>query len=226
MAKATYYPYTLTAPAILIFPNLDQPKRAKRGGREVGEPRYGGSFILDPAGQDFTAIRALWNKMCKEKWPNADTAFLKALKLPRTIGEEEIDKAKKNNKDAGREDNLKLFEAMAGHVVIKAASNLSNQPSLSVLESKKIVPCREVTAQLVKNKFYAGARVYAEFSFTAYDRIEDSGKDGIACYLNQVLSTGEGERFFVGGARSAQEAFAGVVGHQTDENPLDDDIPF
>ena len=65
-------------------------------------------------------------------------------------------------------------------------------------------------------------------NFVAYDKTRPDDKDGVTAYLNVVVFVARGPRI---AGRNAAEAFRGIKGQSSDEDPtggvdLDDEISF
>ena len=208
--------FNLTKPVIMTFPNLFKARVFKgKGGKELGEPKFDASFVLEPDADDLKAMKALCVKIAKANRPSAD---LKSMAFPFKSGDKLAEKAAEKGKKN---------EVVKGKVVLSARSKY--QPRLSGFENGKIVDYDDETAiARAKGKFFPGALVYAQFNFVWYDEV-GQGPAGVNAYLNMVLSTGKGDR--LGGGRPAAEVFSGYVGNISNDDPtagqtVDDEIPF
>ncbi len=207
--------FNLTKPLTLTFPNLFKARPFKRNGKEIGEPKFDGSFLLDADSDDLKAMKALCVKIARAARPSAD---LKTLAFPFKSGDKLADKAKEKGKDN---------EVSRGKVVIAARSKY--QPKLAVFEAGKILDLEDETMiARFKSRFYPGVLCYAQFNFVWYDEV-GNGQAGVNAYLNMVLSTGKGTR--LGANRSAASVFSGYVGNVSEVDPtagqtMDDEIPF
>lgn len=235
----------LTTPVVLAFPNLFEAKKFKgKGGKEQGEPKFGASFALEPEHADTTAIKALAMRVAKAKWPGRDVA---AESRPRKVKDEDGNESvlparfafpfKSGDKlcmgrvaklvEKGKADDGK-GDFQKGKVMIKVSSKF--QPRLAVIAGGKIVDLD--TPELItlhKGKFFFGAEVLLQVNVVAYDKVGETGSDGVTIYPNLILATGKGTR--LNGGTSAAEVFKGYAGHVSAEDPgnnadMDDDIPF
>lgn len=211
--------YTLTAPVVSTFPNLFEAKQfVGKNGKPNGDPKYSINLLNDADSADLHAMKAVAKAVAKAKWPNRK---LSELIFPFSSGDEAADKRKAAGKDDG--------EYSRGKVILTARSKY--QPLLGLIAGGKIVELSTDDLKAMhKDKFYSGVQVFAVLNFVAYDG-PGNNPDGVTAYLQQVLSTGKGERIG-GGQRSIAETFKGYVGQISDKNPLaggeddGDEIPF
>lgn len=204
--------YSLQSPGTLTFSNLFDPRPVGKKGSAKGDPKYDATVAIDPDGADAKAIKALCVALAKEKWPGRDiSADYKSgeLRMPWHDGDKLAAKAEKNGK---KQDFHK------GFLVIVARSK--DEPTLSVLRDGQPVDLEGLQRAGAKSKFYPGVQCGANLYFQAYDAVGDDGKDGVAVYLNGVLSTGRGERV-MGGHRDPAQVYSGFIGMDTDEGALD-----
>lgn len=229
--------YKTVAPVVMAFPSVIQARAFKRDGKEKGEPKFGGTFVFDPAGDDAKAMKALVVSLSRAKWPGLDIgAALKAgtFASPFKSGDKEIEKKKANLAKFGKTYNGDA-DYMAGKLVLKASSKY--RPGLAILQPSevagqigKIIDLNDTTIAVHASKFYFGVHVLALFKFVPYDAVGDNGKDGCTAYLQTVVSLNTGKK--LSNAATAEETFHGYVGHSTPEDPtagdnaLDDEIPF
>jgi Protein of unknown function (DUF2815) len=206
--------YNTTVPAIMVFPATHEPKQYMKDGKAKGEPKYGGTFVFDPASPDIKGMKAKIASVARARWPGID---LSEIKLPLLKGDTLADKRKAK---AGKDD----ADFMRGKIVMKA--NSKYPPGLATVEGGKIVDHETDVARVAaKGKFYGGVETLIQVNFVAYE--SDDDKKGVSAYLNTILSTGKGAK--IGGARpSASQSFSGYVGTYSAENPMtdDDEIAF
>lgn len=230
MAETVESFYQVNTPALLAFPHVLDPAPFKgANGKPKGDPKYSATFPMKADHPDIAGLKSKVIEVAKAKWPGRDIiAAAKAgdLKLPFTSGdkmlEKRMTKIKADGKDYdGRSDFLK------GTIVFKAKSDYP--PSLGVVVNKAIVEVTPDNKAVHRGVFYFGTDCLFRLNFRAYDGV-DGGKDGVTAYLDMVLSLNRGPR--LSGQRTATEAFKGVVGNLSAEDPtagaaeLDDEIPF
>lgn len=215
--------FQLTTPILMSFPQLLEPQKVKRGGKETGEAKYSANFEFDTTDEAqaecLKALKSEMARVAKAKWPGVD---LSTLKFPLSNGDKLADKAKAKTPPRDREWSR-------GKTVLVARSKF--QPNTSVILNGKPVDLDEDTLKANKKAFYTGVMALAEVNIVAYDAIEDGDKAGITCYLQAVLSLNKGKRL-TGSAKPASETFRGYIGTASAEDPtvgaddLDDEIPF
>lgn len=196
--------FASTAPAVLIHPALFEARAFKRNGKDVGEPKFSGAFVLAADHPDVAALKAKALGVARAKWPGIDP---NSLAWPWVKGEVSADKAKAKNKNA---------EYARGKIVLTARSKFP--PRLGGLEDGRIVDYEtEAARALAKPKFYFGTEALFEVNFVAYDAIRDGERNGVNAYLNQVVTLNRGER--LAGGPSPSETFKGYAGSSTAEDP-------
>lgn len=193
------------------YMNVFDPKPFKKNGKEVGDPKYGLTLMMEPIYAGLPALKAKLAEAAKSKWP---TRAMSELTFPLTTGDKAADKAKVKGKNR---------DFMRGHVVLTARSKYP--PILSVLENGKIITLEsDALKAKYKSKFYSGCFVAASVNLVPYEG--DDGEDGVTAYLQSVLWVKDGERL---GGRDQAEVFKSYMGTTTSDNPLADDdeeIPF
>jgi len=208
--------FTFTHPAIMAHPTLITPRafKNKKTGKELGEAKFGASFVLDRDHPDLAPFKAL----CVEVARSAGANPKEVAKWPFKSGTKLADDRKAVCEAAGKTPD---GEYQRDKAVIAGRSKFP--PSLAFLEGKRIVELDNETA--IKNnagKFYFGVLALPRLAlvFTDID-----GKKQVSAYLNMVLSLNKGQR--LGATRSAAEVFKGYAGQVSDIDPTDDDdIPF
>lgn len=196
--------YNLTAPVIMTFPNLHEPKAFGPKGKETGEKKFSANFIFEPTSKDVIAMKALAKQVAAAKWPGRDLA---ELCFPFTDGTKLADNAKANKKNA---------EFNRGNIVLAARSQFA--PRLSGIENGVAVDYEGDARTAAKGKFYAGVQVLAQFNFVAYKGV-GRNPDGVTAYLNMVFTTGKGER--IGGGAPAAQVFSAYMGQASNADPLE-----
>lgn len=215
MSDKTESRFALTMPVVMAHPHLFEAQSFQRDGKAKGEPKFGTNLVFPNDSTDLKAIKTLAAQVARAKWP---TRAFTEIKWPFSSGDKLADARKAK---AGKDDGA----YQRGHVVINAKSKY--RPKLGVIEGGRIIDL-ETEEQIAKFKarFYFGALVFAELNLVAYDG--GSNPDGVTAYLNQVLSTGKGEKLASGGS-STSETFKAYIGSVSGADPtqgLDDEIPF
>lgn len=173
-----------------LFPSLFEPRRVKRGGKEIGEPIYSSSFLMDPSGQAAAELKAKAVEVARAKWPNRN---LSELKFPFADGNAMKARLEKQDRDQGKK--LRDYSFYEGNLVLKTKSQF--EPGVVGPNKKPVMD---------RSTIYSGCYCYAEVNFVAYDGI-DQNPDGVTCYLNHFMKTRDGQRI---AGRSAEDVFKGV----------------
>lgn len=182
MSEETQIGDLLLRNVVLDWPNLYRP-----GGREGDTPRYGASFILDPANPEHAAqieaIKAAQIAVCKAKWKDQAKAmydrFVKTEKLALREGDDKITK----------------YPYLAGKLVLATASKQDGPKPTTVDGARKDVP---ESAGL----FYRGCIVNAKVQIWAQD---NKFGQRINCQLRGVQFVSRGEALGAGGAAQPDE---------------------
>lgn len=197
--------FNLTSPAVLLFPNLLEPKPFMKNGKAQGEPKYSASLIFEAENPDLKAMKEKVTSLARMRWP--DKPFSE-LAFPFSNGDKNADKRVAKGKQDG--------EHLRGKVLMKSSSKY--EPRLSVLVDGKLVDLdTDMLKAAHKGKFYNGVEVLAQINFVPYDPIGENAKGGVTAYLNMVVSTGKGKR--LSGGATASEVFKGYVGGISAEDP-------
>lgn len=224
--------FQLTAPVLSSFLNLFEAKAVMKNGKATGEPKFSINLEFPNDSADLKAIKGRMMQVAKLHWPGRDIASEFATKdakgnlksqtfiFPLSPGDKAADKAKA----AGKER-----EWSRGRTIL--TSRTTKEPTLSVIDSGRIIELDEATKIKYKAKFFSGVEVLAEIYFKPYEGV-GVNPDGVTAYLNMVLSTGKGTKL-TGGKVSSAEVFKGYIGTLSNEDPtggfsadLDDEIPF
>lgn len=226
--------FTFSKAAPVAFEAIINPRAYKKKGQEKGDPKYGGTLVLDPTDEDLKKLQAEVSKMLQ-----ANNSSGKKLKIGRLTEEQETagthievrvpwqdgskyaDKQKAAGKDA---------EWARGKILLKATSKY--QPALAAIEGGKVLEFSTPEAiATAKKYFYSGAYIVPSVALHYYTG--DEGKpSGVSLYFNAALFVKHGPRF--AGQRTASETFKGYIGSISQEDPtggaaeneLDDEIPF
>ena len=213
--------YQVNTPVTLIFPNVVDPKPFQEKGKAKGDPKYSASFVFKTDHPDLPDMKSLILSVAKAKWPGRDViADVKAgkLRMPFTTGEKIAAKAEAKIKAAGKEFDASRTEYLKGTIVFKTKSDYP--PGLGVVTSaNQIVEVTSDNKALHKGAFYFGTDCLCRMNFVAYEG-EAIGA-GVTAYLDMVVSLNRGKR--LSGRVSAAEAFKGVAGSASMEDPTGGD---
>ncbi len=220
--------YIFTSPAVTAFPALLEPRKFKRNGRETGDPKFGGTWLLGPDHPDLAGVKAAAAKAAQAKWPGRSLA---ELKFPFSVGDKMCAERIARLKKEGKDDDGK-GDFMKGHTLLKAGSKY--RPKLAFIQNGKIIEIDDESLKVHGGKFYFGVQALIQVNFVAYDKINEDAKDGVTAYLQQVLTLNKGER--LAGGQSAAEVFKGYAGKASEIDPTggddlmsaagSDEIPF
>jgi len=229
------------------YVNIIEARAFKKKGQDKGDPKYGASFIIEPAfidkdgkqvidpASDLGKLQAEVARMLKAKHPG------KKLIIGRRMTQEELDSgaavevnvpwqkgeklvAAMKGKDGGPASEDKKAEALklyAGKIVLKGSSKY--RPAIDAIEpgTGKLLAFTGLEEGVIKAQaskfFYSGAFFLPTFSLNYYDG--DEGKpSGVSLYLNALLFTKGGER--IGGrTHNPAEAYKGYIGKISQEDP-------
>jgi hypothetical protein len=210
--------YQVNSPVILAHPHVIEPAPFKDAkGKAKGDPKYSGVFVFKNDHPDLGPMKSLILQVAKAKWPDKDIiAEVKAgnLKMPFANGDKIAEKRVVKLKAAGKEDD-KRGDFQRGCTVFKGSSQYP--PGLGVLVNKELVDVTPDNKALHKGAFYFGVECFVRLNFKAYDAINDDGKPGVTAYLDMVVSLNRGKA--LAGRKSAAEAFKGVAGSLSAEDP-------
>ena len=215
--------YELTAPAIMLFPNLLVAKKVKKNGREVGDAKFSLNLGIAADHPDFLPMRKLVAKLAMEKFPGRNLKLQPpnpdALMFPFTDGTILADKAKAKV-NAGTQ-GARPSEFTRGLFIIPCRSKF--QPAMACFINGQPTDLNsDELKKLHADKFFMGAECLVTINFLAYDRADDNGRDGVTARLNAVAVTGKGTR--IGGTqRSAAGMLGGAQGRSTMEDPTEGD---
>lgn len=214
--------YQINSPALLAHPHVLEPVPFKDArGKIKGDPKYSALFVLKNDHPDIGPMKFMILAVAKAKWPDKDIiAEVKAgnLKMPFASGDKIADKRVAKLKAAGKEDDQR-GDFQRGCTVFKSSSQYP--PGLGVLVNKVLVDVTPDNKALHKGAFYFGTECFGRLSFKAYDAINEDGKPGVTAYLDMVVSLNRGKA--LAGRKSAAEAFKGVAGSLSAEDPTGTD---
>lgn len=201
--------FTFNEPVRGAYMNIFDAKAFKKNGKEVGDPKFGLTLMMEPDYSALPALKAKIAEAAKSKWPSRP---MSELKFPLSSGDKAAERAIAKGKNR---------DFMKGKIVLTARSKYA--PTLAVLEGGRIITLEsDALKAKYKSKFYSGSFVAASVNFVPYEA--DDGDDGVTAYLQSLLWVKDGERI---GGRDQAEVFKAYQGTTTAENPLaDDEIPF
>lgn len=203
--------FVLTVPAEIAFCNLFEKSKIKFNGVETGREQWDMTVFVSADSLELAEIKKLCVSIFKQNNPSVDLSDPKSWHRPWERGEDFI----KRVKDA-KGDKAPDNEFMLGKVLLKSHSILY-PPNLSVnMPGRGIVDFRDEARDTVKDKFYPGCLVYAEYNFQAYKGVGQN-PNGVTAYLNKVCSLNKGERR--GGGKSGADVFGAYVGKLSAEDP-------
>ncbi len=235
--------FTMTKPGILAHPNVVTPKAFSQNGKPAAADAkkvYSASFVIAQDHPDVAPMKQNILAAAKALWPGVNIIeAIKAgsIKVPFSTGDRIADKRVAKLKAQGKEDDHK-GDYMRGQVVFKASSDFP--PGLGVARYKMAVidgverkvfdgpiDVTEENKGMHKGAFYFGTQACGRFTYRAYE-VNDT--KGVKAYLDMVLTFNRGKK--LAGEKSAAEAFKGVAGMVSTEDPtggentLDDEILF
>jgi hypothetical protein len=183
----------------MVFPSLFEPRKFKnRAGQETGEAKYGLTMLFPMGSPAIQQIKEALLRVAQAQWPDRKAAD---LVFPLKSGDKEADRILAKN--ASRtEEQVKFYR---GHAVMKASSKYA--PGVVGPNKQPLLDPKAV---------YSGCKGYAELNVVAYEATKDGDKDGVTCYVNFVMKSGDGPRI---AGRDASSVFAGIQGGTSDEDP-------
>lgn len=231
------------------YADIMAPRAYEKNGQKKGEPKYSGTFIIDPTpkiqhldGKDVDMSDLGRLKRDVITMLNAHNKTGKKLKIGRLTEEQEQAGThvevqvpwKDGSKEADRmKAKGKDGEVFRGKMLLKATSKFP--PALAAVENGKIVELPavdNVQPPAAAKFFYSGAHLVPSFGLHWYKG--DEGKpDGVSLYFNAALFAKHGNRLG-GRTANAAETFKGYIGSISQEDTtggasvdeLDDEIPF
>lgn len=216
-------------PGRMVYCNVVTGRKYKEAGKEVGETKFDGTFVLSK--EEMKPLFAKAKEVVGARFPGRD---LKELSFPWKTAERAIEDAgkrahKKSNGDAdkvakAKEQAAKLFPA--GTYVLKASSKY--EPTLSFADGGKIIEYTAANRAAARKQFYAGTFAVPQLNLVAFVAKKLDDKDGVCAYLNLVHFVHDGEKI---GGFNAADAFKAYAGTVSDVDPtggeeLDDDPSF
>lgn len=218
-----------SVPVRAIYATFVTPKKFIENGKEVGEPRYSGTFVIPAADLKPLADRAI--AVAKAKWPARELAelrwpWMKAEKYAEQEGKKAAKKGRTAEQVAAKIKEAKEL-APAGTYVMKAGS--TQDVALGVLEKNgSLTEATAANRAIVGKKFYHGCYVFVAVNLVPFVSKKVDDPDGITAYLDGVVFAKDGPKNG-NAAPPLSERFKKHVGVTTQEDPtagLDDEIPF
>lgn len=205
------------------YADIMEPRAFQKKGQAKGEPRYSGTFLIDPADTDLAKLKAEVTALLQ-----ANNKSGKKLKIGRLTEEQEAANShveiqvpwKDGTKFANAQKaDGKDGEYARGLILLKASSKY--QPQLDAFDQGKLLhfdpAVNPADAVAAKKYFYSGAYLVPSFGLHYYKGDKDK-PDGVSLYLNAVLFAGHGPRLD-GRAANAAETFKGYIGSIKDVDP-------
>jgi len=209
--------FILTTPAEIAFCNLFEKRAIKINGKDTNREQWDMTVLLPADSHELAEIKKLCVALFRQKHPDIDLADPRNWAYPWEAGEKYIARMKTAKGDKAHDN-----EFMLGKVLLKSHSTLY-APNLSVnMPGRGIVDFRDEARLTVKDKFYPGCLVYAEFNFQTHK--VGTNTPGVTAYLNKVCSLNKGERR--GGGKSGSETFGAYVGKLSAIDPTDENIAY
>lgn len=199
---------------IVLWPKLLTPEAFKdKNGVEKGNPRYSAELLIDA--DNSAPFKAAAKAAAMKKHGTTS-----GVTWPFKSGEKRADQRAAQNKDG---------EMYCGKVIlpVKAFPPDDKNPSGFNPKDNVLVLDHGVLRDAEPRDLYSGMGGLVVVAFagnfqTVQERDPDTGEvenkkiPNVSCYLRSYVKTGEGKRI---GGNTGRQAFAGVVGQVSDENP-------
>jgi hypothetical protein len=224
--------FTTTAPVILYFPNLIEPKAYAPKGREPApgtRKKYSSGFLFKADHPDVAQLKAMILAVARGLFPTLDIgAEYKAgrFRLPFKTGERELALYQAKLTEEGKE-YAGQRDWLNGTIKFQADTGEDIRVKLGVRKNGQDIDLTPETVGLHRNAFYSGVEALAMFSVHPYKAINSEAIPGVKLYLSVVHSLNRGKPHFEG--LSASDVFKNVAGGTSTENPtadLEDEVPF
>lgn len=212
MAEREGLTYELTAPAILGYASLTEPRAFQENGQAKGDPRYEVELLLRGDHVDLAPLKEALKDLVR-KHTNAPFS---TVSFPLKNGDQEAEAYKAKHLGTAKEGNRDFVK---GHVILKAASSKDYPPSIAGTVNGKPVSFEDRKAHA--HRFFAGAEAYAQVYFKFRPASGDRTAR-VTAYINQVYVTGEGKKLVEGGRSNAAMTFGKHVGRVTQVDPRED----
>ena len=221
--------FTTTAPCVLYFPNLIEPKAYAPKGKKAApdaKKKFSSGFLFKADHPDVATLKAAILAAAKALFPTMDVAAeYKAgrFKLPFKTGEKELATFQAKLTEQGKEYTDQR-DWLKGTIKFQADSGEDIRPKLGVRKDGQDIDLTPDTMGAHRNAFYSGVEALAMFTVHPYKAINSEAIPGVKLYLSVVHSLNRGKPHFEG--LSASEVFKGVAGQAVAEDPLGDEVPF
>jgi hypothetical protein len=223
-AKQEQVLYTFRTAVRAAFANVITAKAYKKNGKEVGDPKYDMTVLVEPDSADLVALKDLCISMAKQNNPGKklvarrltqeelDDGGVIEVNMPWSDGTKQADKAKTPDAAGKTKDR----EFMRGKQVIKMSSKYA--PALSGIENGKVISyTNPETRGTLANIFYSGAWV-APLVALHYYKAEEGKPGGVSLWLNAVCFVKHDAKL-AGVNVNAAEVFAHYAGTVSAEDP-------
>lgn len=204
MAELTQY---VTPEVRLAYLNVFEAKPYMVNGKPKGDAKFSLMMLFEP-GKGLDDFKAEVKAAVRAKWPGVDLA---SVTWPFKSGDKEADRLIRKGKTEAQ------VAFMRGMVLAKASTKF--QPEIVDINRKLVTDAKAA---------YSGVYGWVAGAFNPYT--DDEGAPGVSLYFDKVMISDRKAERLSGGGRSAADAFAGVRGGVSGENPMaaddDDEIPF
>jgi hypothetical protein len=190
----------------LAYLNLFEAKPYMVNGKAKGDPKFSLMMIFEP-GKDFDDFKAQAVKAVRARWSDVKLAN---VVWPFKDGDKEADRLIRKGKTEAQ------VGFMRGHFLAKAATKY--QPEVFDIARKLVTDPKRA---------FSGTYGWVAGVFNTYET--DNAEPAISLYFDKVMLSDRKAERLAGGGRSAADAFSGVRGGTSNENPMDeydDEIPF
>lgn len=221
-AKAEAIVYTFKTPITCGFINVLTARKYMEAGKEVGEPKFDATMILEPDSADLVALKDLCITMAKGMYPGKrlvarrltqeelNDGGVVEVSMPWSDGTKQADDAKNANPPKDR-------EFFRDKIVLKANSKFA--PALSGIEGGKVISYTNPETRATLDKiFYSGAYLVPHVQLHSY-KARDQKPGGVSLWLNAVCFVKHGTRLTGGGNVNAAEVFSQFAGTVSAEDP-------
>jgi hypothetical protein len=219
---AEKFRYTLTKEARLLFSSICAKSAPPNTG---AEPKYSATFGIEK--EDFDAIVQLEIAAIKSEtgeFTKPEDYYL-ACVSGETAAKRALMKAELDARGKSPDDVFKIKEKGEVYAALyRQYAGILNASSKFEVERAKLdggkiidIPATEVAlAQAGKDLFYRGAWAAGAVEFQGYRRKTMDAKDGVTCYLKNVMFVRNGERLGGSGAPN-DKVFGGFSGYSPED---------